>query len=183
MHVTPFIEGKNIDLRPLLMEDIEGEYVNWLNNDEICKFNSHHIYPYTKELAKHYITDVQDQKKHLVLAILAKDTGKHIGNISLQSIDNVNGNAEYAILLGDKNYWGKGIAKEASLLVLRHGFDVLNLHRIYCGTSSKNIPMQKLASALGMEEEGRRIEAMYKNGEYVDIIEYGLLKEKFNTQL
>jgi RimJ/RimL family protein N-acetyltransferase len=94
-------------------------------------------------------------------------------------MDPVNRTAEYAIMVGDKKYWGKGIASEASMLVLAHGFNSLNLHRIYCGTLSTNVAMQKLATALGMKQEGVRREAQYKNGAYADIIEYGVLKKEF----
>jgi RimJ/RimL family protein N-acetyltransferase len=179
MKISPFLIGKIIDLRPLSASDIDGNYVNWLNDAEICQFNSHHTYPYTVKSALDFIVGLEGDQKNLVLAIVAKDTGKHIGNISLQKIDYVNRSAEYAILLGEKEYWGKGIAKEASMLIIRHGFDVLNLHRIYCGTSVKNIAMQKLADALKMKEEGKRKESLYKNGKYVDVIEYGLLRKDF----
>jgi RimJ/RimL family protein N-acetyltransferase len=65
---------------------------------------------------------------------------------------------------------------EAGTLLINHAFKSLNLHRIYCGTSSDNIAMQKLAIKLGMAQEGLRKEAIYKNGNYSDILEYGLLK-------
>ena len=172
----PFIEGNSIDLRPLSLQDVNENYVGWLNDSEVCKYNSHHAYPYTTELAKEYVTSVRSQQRDLVLAIVAKDTGKHIGNISLQHINLINQSAEYAIILGDRAYWGKGVAKEASRLILKHGFDALNLHRIYCGTSRENIPMQKLAATLGFKEEGIRKEALYKNGSFTDIIEYGMLR-------
>ena len=55
----------------------------------------------------------------------------------------------------------------------------MNLHRIYCGTSSENIPMQELALSVGMKKEGRRRQAAFKAGRYLDIIEYGLLKKEF----
>lgn len=177
--MRPFIEGNIIDLRPLSEGDVNQDYVNWLNDDEVCKYNSHHVFPYTLELAKKYVADIQTSKSDVVLAIVAKDNGKHIGNIALQKINFVNQNAEYAIILGDKDYWAKGIAKEASQMILKHGFESLNLHRVYCGTSVKNIPMQKLAIKLGFKEEGLRKEAMYKGGAFVDIIEYGLLKKDF----
>lgn len=170
-----------VDLRPLSLEDVNETYINWLNDAEVCEFNSHHAYPYTRELAIEYVTGVRSQKRDLVLAIIAKDSGKHIGNISLQNIHPTNQSAEYAIILGDKEYWGKGIAKEASHLILKHGFEELNLHRIYCGTSVKNIPMQKLADSLGFAQEGIRKDAMFKNGEFVDVIEYGLLRSNYIT--
>lgn len=178
----PFLEGKIINLRPLTLADADGNYLNWLNDGEVCKYNSHHAYPYGRELAIKYVEDKQASKQDLVLAIVTKTKRpKHIGNIALQNIDYISRSAEYAIIIGEKEYWGKGIAKEASLLILRHGFKALNLHRIYCGTSAKNIGMQKLASSLGMKKEGRRKEALYKSGEYADIIEYGLLRKNFRA--
>jgi RimJ/RimL family protein N-acetyltransferase len=52
---------------------------------------------------------------------------------------------------------------------------MINLHRIYCGTSSENIGMQKLANKLGMIKEGQRKDALFKNGKYLDVIEYGII--------
>src|SRR3989338_696155 len=175
MVVKPFLQGKKINLRPLVASDVEGEYVNWLNDAVVCGYNAHHIFPYSREQALGYIADKKGSKKDLVLALVTKGKkSKHIGNIALQNIDYINRSAEFAIIIGDKNFWGKGIAAEASRLIINHGFAALNLHRVYCGTSSKNIPMQKLAAALGFKAEGRRTEALYKNGEYTDILEYGL---------
>lgn len=181
METKPFIEGEKIDLRPLSQDNVTETYVNWLNDAEVCKYNSHHAYPYTLELARQYVGRVRSSQTDVVLAIVAKDSGKHIGNIALQNIHPINKTAEYAVLLGDKEYWGKGVGKEASRLIIAHGFTALNLHRIHCGTSTENVPMQKLAAALGFKEEGRRREAMFKNGAYVDVIEYGMLKNDFKA--
>lgn len=182
MELRPFLEGATVALRPLSLEDVNEGYVNWLNDAEVCKYNSHHVFPNTLERAKRYVSDVQTSATDIVLAIIAKDTGAHIGNISLQKIHFIDQNAEYAVVLGDRTYWGKGIAQEASRLILAHAFNALNLHRVYCGTSDKNTPMQKLALSLGFKEEGKRREAMYKNGAFVDIIEYGLLRGEFVAQ-
>jgi len=174
-----FLEGDVIYLRPLLETDISEEYISWLNDGEVCRYNSHHVFPYNKFKAEEYLKNIYLSNDKLVLAIIDKKTEKHIGNISLQQINLLNGSAEFAILFGDKDYWGKGISKEASLLIMKHGFFELNLHRIFCGTAAENIPMQKLALFLGMSEEGRRKEAQFKNGKYNDIIEYGILKDDF----
>lgn len=181
MGTNPFLDGETIYLRPLSTDDLAGGYSNWLNDPEVSAHNSHHVFPYTLAQAKGYVESVRNDPQNLVLAIVAKDTDAHIGNIALQNIDPVSRNAEYAIVIGDKKYWGKGVASEASRLLLAHGFNALNLHRIYCGTSSANVAMQKLAAKLGMKEEGRRRAALYKDGVYADVIEYGLLREDFKA--
>ena len=171
-----FIKGENVFLRGLVPQDLEGDYVSWLNDQEVCQYNNHYRFPYNASQAENYIHRVNEGRSQLVLAVCDVQSGKHIGNIALQNIDWINRNAEYAIIFGDTNFHGKGYAKEASNLILAHGFDELNLMRIYCGTSAENTSMQKLALAMGMVEEGRRRKAIYKHGQYIDVIEYGIVR-------
>jgi RimJ/RimL family protein N-acetyltransferase len=175
-----FLEGASVYLRPLAEEDLTKEYQSWLNDAEICQYNSHAIFPYSfEDLKRFFERSKQPGSTDVVLAIVSKGNNKHIGNISLQNIDWVSREAEFAILLGDKSYWNKGIASEAALLICDYGFKRLNLNRIQCGTSSENTPMQKLAKKMKMLQEGVRRQAMYKMGKHVDIIEYGVLKDEF----
>ena len=167
--------GKSLYLRPLHVDDAKGDYPNWLNDKEVCQYNSHGDTLYTKEMALSYIQSVQNNPTCKVFAICDKTSDKHIGNISLQSISIKNQNAEFAILLGDKDFWGKGLSRVAGRLLIDYGFKELHLHRIYCGTSEANFPMQRLALSLGMQLEGRRKEAMKKNGMFFDILEYGIV--------
>jgi ribosomal-protein-alanine N-acetyltransferase len=176
---NPFLVGENIYLRPLDLNDLRGNYINWLNDSEVCKYNSHHFFPYTALNAEEFIKQAYHRKNKLILAIILKRKNIHIGNISLQNIHYINRNAEFAILIGEKQFWGKGYAKEASFLVIKHGFEELNLHRIYCGTTSENIPMQRLTQYLGMKREGSRREAFFKHGRFIDILEFGILKDEF----
>jgi RimJ/RimL family protein N-acetyltransferase len=166
-------------LRHLQLSDAEGNYPHWFNDKSVTRYNSHGERHYTKEMAIKYIQSVICNDTTEVFAIILKENNQHIGNISLQNIDFKNRNAEFAILIGETQAYSKGIGFEASVLVFNYGFNDLNLHRIYCGTSCKNIPMQKLALKLGMTQEGIKREAMLKNAQFIDIIEYAILKEEF----
>jgi ribosomal-protein-alanine N-acetyltransferase len=176
MESNLFLKGVSIGLRRLNNSDIDGNYDNWLNNQEITKFNSHGRFPISKENLFEYVKNAYNNKNALILAVVHIESNLHIGNISLQNINWVDRNAEIAFLLGEKKFWGKGIMLEAGTLLINHGFKSLNLHRLYCGTSSENIGMQKLAIKLGMQQEGMRIDAIFKDGKYFDIIEFGLIK-------
>jgi ribosomal-protein-alanine N-acetyltransferase len=175
MDFQNFIEGENIYLRALYDNDANGSYSGWLNDPEITAFNSHGRFPMTKEKLSSYIDHSRSSKNDLILAVVDKTSLKHIGNISLQNISWLDRNAEIAFLLGDKAFWGKGVMYEAGKLLINHGFKTLNLHRIYCGTSSENLGMQKLAEKLNMKKEGLRKEAIFNRGQYFDIVEYGIL--------
>lgn len=174
-----FLPGKKISLRVLTEADLGGPSAGWLNDPEICRYNSHTRFPVNQTELKRYLQTAKKSSNLQVLAIVTNRGKKHIGNISLQSINFVDRSAEIAIIIGDKNYWRKGIGFEAWSLAIRYGFERLNLHRLYCGTSAANVAMQRLADKLGMKKEGRRREALYKDGKYYDIIEYGLLKKEY----
>ena len=158
-----------------MLSDVKDSYVGWFNDPEVCKYNSHGETRYTLELGREYAARVWSSETDAVFAVVEKENNRHVGNISLQKIDLQNRNAEYAVLIGEKDVWGKGMAKEASKLLIGYGFNELGLHRIYCGTSVRNIPMQRLAASLGFVQEGICKESMFKNGEFVDIVLYGLL--------
>lgn len=173
-----FINGEKVYLRPLNYDDIEINYIHWFDDEEVCSGNSHHRFPITIEQMKNYINSINE--KNLVLAIIESSKNIHIGNISLQNINYINRSAEFAIIIGEKEYWNGGYGKEAAKLILNHGFKTLNLNKIYCGTLENNIGMQKLALSTGFKQEGIRRKAEFKNGEYLDVIEYGLLLEEFS---
>lgn len=178
-----FLEGKTIYLRPLKRKDLTGNYSRWFNDQEVCKYNSHGYFPMQKQALEDYFKEISSSNKNLVLAIVSKKNDAHIGNIALQCINWIAKNAEFAIIIGEKKYWGKGIAKEAADLILRHGFSALNLHRIYCGTSEDNVPMQSLAVYLGMKKEGLRRQALFKDKKYKNIVEYGILRHEYSKMV
>lgn len=169
------LEGKQIYLRPIEINDAEGNYPNWLNDSDVCRYNSHGDTLYTREMAKAYIANVTDNPSFAVFAICLRENDHHIGNISLQQISTKNRNAEFAILIGEPSVYGQGIGYEAGKLLVDYAFHILKLHRLYCGTHSENIGMQHLALKLGMSEEGRRREAIFKNGKFADLVEYSLI--------
>ncbi|MDU2662033.1 MAG: GNAT family protein [Clostridioides difficile] len=179
--VNYFLKGTRVGLRELTPNDVTGNYGRWLNDKEVCKYNSHLRFPYTNDMLKQYVSNVNGSKENLVLAVIEMESREHIGNISLQNINYIDRSAELALLFGEKMYWGKGFAFEAATLIIEHGFNEINLERIYCGTSSQNERMQHLASRLCFTKEGLRRKAIFKGGAYYDIVEYGLLKDEFNS--
>lgn len=175
-----FLEGHNIGLRALLDSDVDGEYPNWFNDQEVCRYNSHHRYVMTRNDVIEFVKNC-NSRDIIVLAVELKETKVHIGNISLQNIDYIDRTAEIAFLMGEREYWNKGYATEAAVLLINHAFDQLGLQRIYFGTSEKNVGMQKIGEKLNFVREGIRRRAIYKNGAFCDIYEYGLLREEWEN--
>ena len=174
-----FLQAPQVYLRPLEEADLTETYLQWLNDPEVNRWNSHAVFPNTWKKMRDYFASTQDTTSAVVLAIIAADQHRHIGNISLQHINWVDRNAEFAALIGEKDYWGKGVFTTAGVLLVEYGFDRLNLQRIYFGTNIENIGVEKAAVKMGFKREGLRRQAVYKWGRYMDIVEYGLLRDEF----
>jgi len=170
---------KEVTIRPLKKGDLIGNYLTWMDDPIVTKYNSHGLFPQSEKELEEFKQSL-DSKNKIVWAILFD--GLHIGNVSIQSINTINRSGELAIVIGEHQYYQKGVGTIACKLAITHAFDKLNLHRVFTGTSSTNLGMRKVAEKLGMKEEGRFREAMFLNGEYVDIYEYGILKGKFKDE-
>ncbi len=178
---NPFLTGETVYFRTITEADLNANYREWFNDEEICRYNSHHRFPNYDENMRDYFENVIKSRQNLVLAICDKKSDAHIGNIALENIDSLNQSAEFAIIIGDKQMWGKGFGTEAATLIVKHGFEELNLHRIYLGTQDDNAGMQKLAATLGFKEEGRTRESIFKGGKFKDLIYYGLLRHEWKA--
>jgi RimJ/RimL family protein N-acetyltransferase len=176
---NPFLVGKRLYLRGLEDSDVEGQYPTWLNDEILTQHLEHHVFPYSKASALDYIDALRHRTDIIMLAIIEKTSNNHIGNITLSSISSLHKSAEFTLLIGDKESHGKGLAKEASTLLITHAFNTMNLNRIYCGTMDTNYEMQHLALSLGMQQEGIKRQEVYKNGRYNDTYQYSILKEEF----
>ncbi len=163
-----------IYLKRLSMDELASNYVQWLNDKEVCQYNSHDG-GYTQEKAIAFIAALEHDTSKEVYAIYHKKDNIHVGNISLQQIHMLNRSAEMAFLIGEKAYWNKGIGFAAAKLLLHRAFCELHLHRVSIGTSALNSAMQKLALKLGFRYEGCLKDAQFKNGKFNDILLYGKL--------
>ena len=164
-------------VRPLDESDIDGPYPGWFEDQDVCRFNGHGKFFQNKQTLRDFVLTANSERS-VVWAMCHVDDG-HIGNISLQNISFIDRTAEFAILLGNRCHWGKGVGQLAGIMLLKHGFQKLNLERIYCGTADTNVGIKKLALGLGMIHEGTRRSHLFLEGERIDIVEYGVLRSEF----
>ncbi|HAY33182.1 MAG TPA: GNAT family protein [Ignavibacteria bacterium] len=181
--INPFLIGSKIYLSPLSKADISEKYISWLNDKEVCRDNSHATFPNTRSKTVAYIENLEKSKDEAAFAIRWKKNNLHIGNAAIQKIDRINRSAELAIIIGDKKYWGKGIASEVYRLLIEYGFDTLNLNRISSGQTLANKGMIKVCEKSGMKREGVLRQILYKEGKYLDAGIYSILKKEFEMKV
>jgi RimJ/RimL family protein N-acetyltransferase len=179
--VTEMIYELNVHyyVRAMRESDLSGPYPGWFEDQDVCKYNSHGKFFKNQEYFRTFYESLNHEDK-VVWAICHVEEG-HIGNVSLQEISPINRTAEFAIIVGNHDHWGKGVAYLAAMKLFEHGFMKLGLEKIYCGMAATNKGMIRLAEKAGMKQEGCRRSHLYLEGNRVDMLEYGVLREEFES--
>lgn len=170
-------DGDKIFLRKLQLSDVNNEYLNWLNDPEVMKGISTSGYDFLS--LKSYVKDKISNKNVHFYAIVLKSNNQHIGNIKLDFHDSISNVSELGVLIGNKNYWGKGIAKEACDLVLDYGFNVLKLRKIFLAVFENNVAAIKLYKSIGFKLEGKLKKHISINGSYYDKYFMGIFRNNY----
>ena len=84
-------------------------------------------------------------------------------------------------MIGEKEYWDQGYGSEAMQLMLKHGFETLNLHRIWLQVYDKNVRGIRAYEKTGFTVESRFREAHYQHGRYYDIIIMSILRSEWEA--
>ncbi|WP_026906661.1 GNAT family N-acetyltransferase [Paucisalibacillus globulus] len=172
-------ESDRLKLRKVCLEDLET-YHSWRNDMEVMVTTSPSLDLFTLEETKQFVHDkLVGSHSSKTYIIFDKNSGKSIGITSLVNIDYKNRNAEYIIDIGEKEFWGKGYGKEALVLLIDYAFLEMNLHRVSLRVFAFNQKAINLYKVIGFKEEGISRQALYRKGNWHDIINMGILKREY----
>jgi len=175
------LKGKSVLLRPVKRSDI-SYFLKWFNDPEIVQYVGLYL-PMTEMYEEKFIEELGTTRARsdviLVIEAVEGDSTKPIGNCGLHQINPKDCNALFGIVIGEKDYWSKGYGLEAARLLIDYGFQQLNLHRISSYAFAFNERSIKLHKKLGFREEGRLRQATFKNGQYHDHVQFGILREEW----
>ncbi len=165
-------------LEPLGLQHATQKYVSWLNDPEVYKYlesKGGQTIDTLIEFINHNIAN------HVYIwAIIDRSLNQHIGNIKIDPINNTHKFGEYGILIGDKSYWGKGYAREASQAVLNYFFgNEKYLRKINLGVVKSNKDAINLYNKLGFKQEGYLQRHFIYNGSEEDVIRMAIFREDF----
>lgn len=102
------------------------------------------------------------------------DDNTHIGNIVISGFSSHHRKAKLTYVIGETNYWGKGVASFAVAKIIEIAKDELNLNKLYAGIASGNIGSMKVLEKNGFVLEGIRKQHLFYFGEFLNQIDYGL---------
>ncbi len=176
----PFMEGKRVCLREIRPSDVNQIYYRWMNDGEVTRFLESRFSPNSMAKLKSYAAKILQDPKYIFFAILEKKTGRHIGNVKLGPINWVHRFGDIGIMIGDKASHGKGYGTEAIRLVSQFAFETLNLHKVTASCYGNNVGSIRIFEKADFFEEGRRGKQYFSDGEYVDLVCFGMINPRDN---
>jgi len=171
--------GERVYLSPIDPNDAEI-YTKWLNDGEVTQ----HLASFDAR-----ILGVEKEREALVgmaangynFAIVRTEGDTLLGNVSLLNVDMLNRSATVGIFIGETENHSKGYGAEAIELLLDYSFNTLGLHSVELSVFADNARAIACYRKVGFRECGRRTEALFKRGRFVDLIKMEILDREFNA--
>ena len=176
---TAFLHGDKIYLRPLERADLNERYLGWLNDAEVTRYLETGSFPTTMQDLEKFYQGVTGSRTEVIFAIVDRKSHRHIGNAKLGPINWVHRHALFGIMIGEKDFWGKGIGEEVTRLMVEYGFLRLNLNRIGLAVFAEHESAVRCYQAVGFKIEGKFREEMFSDGVYKDRLWMGLLRSEY----
>ncbi len=171
------LEGEKVALGPLTRELIPL-YQKWDTDFEINR-TTYSVRPVTLEeetdAYERYIRD----KNTVLFTIYERGSWRPIGKTYLSLASHTE--AEFGIVIGEKDCQGQGYGTEATRLVLDYGFTILGLHNIMLTVFEYNPGGIKANEKAGFRVIGRRRQARWMNGRFWDVIYMDCLAGEFES--
>jgi UDP-4-amino-4,6-dideoxy-N-acetyl-beta-L-altrosamine N-acetyltransferase len=174
------IVGERIILREIEGEDLDL-IVKWRNDPEILKWLFSYL-PLSKVKQRKWYDRYLEDNTQQTFVIEVKEEETPIGTIGLTDIDHKNQKGELTMIIGGKDYWGKGIGEECLNLLVKFAFNVLNLRKITALAFSDNEKAIKLYEKCGLKEEGFLREEIFKGGKFKDVVVMSLFRDENNHE-
>jgi ribosomal-protein-alanine N-acetyltransferase len=174
MVLTP-LQTERMTLRPYALSDIPA-LMPLIGAREVAATTLRIPHPYSESDARGFIAITQEDHStgnDLHLGIFLRESAQLCGGVGLR-IDPGHHHAELGYWIGVP-YWGNGYATEAAAAVVKHGFEVIGLHRIFACHFADNAASAGVLKKIGMRHEGRQRAHILKWGEFLDLEMYGML--------
>lgn len=173
------VTGDKVALGPM-RHDLLSLYVAWMNDFQVMRtFADFGLRPMTAEMGEAWYEKAVKNERDVHFTVYELAGMRPIGLTGLHDIDHFNRTAEFGIILGEKECWGRGYGTEVTRLMLEYGFTGLALHSLWLGAYGFNEAAIRAYTKAGFRLVGRRRDAVRLGGRYYDGVLMDCLATEF----
>ncbi len=164
-------------LRGIEKEDFTEGLYKWANDQEVTHYMVTGLKPSIRDSMAELYEKTRNDLSEIVFSIVEKKNNNLIGLVGLYRIDPQVSSAEFRIIIGEKDYWGKGIGTECCTKMIDYAFESLNLNKVWLGVNEENKGALQSYRNVGFSIEGVLKEEVYRNNRYYDLVRMSILRE------
>src|SRR5215813_13539529 len=176
----PMLRGEKVTLRAIERDDLKRLH-ELTSNVELELLGRGAWEPWSlAAMEKDFEKHLEDPDKS---EFVIEADGKVIGEIELHRWKNRRaGSATFGVSILDPDYLGKGYGRDAISVLLDWAFRIQNYRRIGLTTLATNERAIRCYEAVGFQHEGRERRAEYCNGDYLDVVVMGILRDEWEAR-
>lgn len=172
-------KGERIYLRKIKINDITDRVMDWFDDKELMEFYTSSKNKITKESLIQSLKNGEEKGNLYTYGIFTNDEDTLIGTIKLGPINFNHRISDLVILLGDRNYLGKGLAVEAIKVGNDLAFEEFDIRKLFGGMYESNVPSIKAYTRAGWLIEGNLKGFYFHKGKNEDRILVGCFNPKY----
>lgn len=171
------IETENYFLRSLRAPDVTDRFVSWFGDHEVMEYVAMPM-----NLSRNKINGLIsrfDNKSNFIFGVFTKESSLCIGFFRVYC-NHRNRSARTAVVIGEREFWGRKVVLEARAGVLAFLFDTLSLNKVWGTVYTRNLPAVFNYKAQGFQCEGiLRQEGRARDGSWRDIYRFAMLRDEW----
>jgi RimJ/RimL family protein N-acetyltransferase len=167
-------QGELVRLRAFERGDAETHWVFMNDYETVRGMSSGIIYPSSREDEVRYLDQQTSFTRGEYQFAIETLDGRFIGRCGFLRVDWKNRLAEIGIMIGEKEYRGKGFGTDALRVLTRIAFAELNLHKLKLSVFDFNQQAMACYEKCGFKREGLLKGELWRDGAYHDVVVYGL---------
>lgn len=169
MRIERTIIGETVRLESFSDTYLTDRYLNWLKNEKVNQYLIKPDKDITLYEARQYCQSLLESDNNYFLAIIYKNTNTHIGNLRVGPITQNGKLCQLSLMIGDTDYYGKGIATEVIRLCSKFAFENLKVFKLFMDVIDDNKAAIRVYEKNGFHTEGLLKKHLLLKGKYHDL--------------
>ena len=144
--------GELVVLRAKKFSDVDRDY-SWRSDPELAELDATSpIRLSLDEYGRHYRDEIDFPSPWSARYAIETPDKTHSGNAMYYDIDRSKSQCELGIMIGNRDYWGRGYGTDAVITMLRAIFEEAGLERVYLHTLNFNKRAQRSFTKAGFKD-------------------------------